>query len=159
MSVFLHFLCIPSINKVPYRILPTHNKTIHNPSESIALLTDYRFNANARFLLPGGGEFDERLVVDVEPDDVKTDLLALQHRDATVLRVRQPAGRLHQSDCQDLRQKKHLKGMCHKRDLTVPLRVCQKAGRLHQSDCHYLNKNTFNGNVSQERSDCLTTGM
>ncbi len=102
--------------------LHTHDKTIHNPSESIALLTDYR-SANARFfLLPGRGEFDECLVVDVESDDVKTDLLALQHRDATVLRVRQPTGRLHQSDCQDLR---HLKGMCHKRYLTVLLRVCR----------------------------------
>jgi hypothetical protein len=83
-------------------------KTIHNPSGSIALLTDYRFNAIARFSLPGRGEFDERLVVDVESDDVKTDLLALQHRDVTVLCVRQPAGRLHQSDCQDLRQQEYI---------------------------------------------------
>ncbi len=86
-----------TILQVPRRILPTYTrqKTIHNPSESIALLTDYRSALTLALLLPGCGEFDERLVVDVEPDDVKTDLLALQHRDATVLGVRQPAGRLH----------------------------------------------------------------
>ena len=94
------------MNKVP-RQIPAYTRQ-NNPQsewEYIALLTDYRFNAIARFfLLPGCGELDERFIVDVESYDVKTDLLALQHRDATVLRVRQPTGRLHQSDCQDLTQ-------------------------------------------------------
>jgi hypothetical protein len=42
-------------------------------------------------LLPGGGELDEGLVVHVEPDHVEQNLLPLQHRDASILRVGQSA--------------------------------------------------------------------